>query len=409
MRRLEFVQGTSSKFWEVDVDGCVVTTRWGRIGTDGQSKSKEHATPAKAQADADKQAHKKLAKGYGEGGTATTVPSPSGPQSGNLQNGQSTVVPGSSGRTYTIQNTGGVYDCTCPAWRHQSLPIDKRTCKHIRALRGEAAETARLGTLPAKAAPTGAKSTAPRVLLAMSWADQDPTDWWMSEKLDGVRAWWDGERFWSRLGNEYFAPDWFKAKLPKEPLDGELFGGRGRFQDTVGIVKRMDGGAAWREIAYVIFDAPTQQGPFAERLAWAHALELGSHAHVLEHERCTGTDHLRNELAGVEAMGGEGLMLRKPGSAYVAGRSDTLLKVKTFHDAEAVVTGHQPGTGRHRGRMGALLVKLPDGTPFKVGTGFTDAERDDPPSIGTTITFRYQELTRAGVPRFPSYLRDRDD
>ena len=101
-------------------------------------------------------------------------------------------------------------------------------------------------------------------------------------------------------------------------------------------------------------------------------------------------------------------MLRRPGARYVAGRSDTLLKVKTFHDAEARVVGHQPGTGRHQGRMGALLVELDDGTAFKVGTGFSDAEREDPPPVGTVITFRYQELTEAGVPRFPSFVRVRD-
>jgi DNA ligase-1 len=97
-------------------------------------------------------------------------------------------------------------------------------------------------------------------------------------------------------------------------------------------------------------------------------------------------------------------MLRQPGSAYQAGRSPTLLKVKTFADAEARVVGHEPGRGRHKGRLGALLVELPDGVRFAVGTGLTDAERADAPPVGSTITFRYQELTDGGVPRFPSYV-----
>jgi DNA ligase-1 len=98
-------------------------------------------------------------------------------------------------------------------------------------------------------------------------------------------------------------------------------------------------------------------------------------------------------------------MLREPGSSYVAGRSTTLLKVKTFHDAEARVIGHQPGNGRHQGRLGALLVELANGTQFAVGTGFTDRQREHPPTVGATITFRYQELTDRGVPRFPSFVR----
>jgi len=98
-------------------------------------------------------------------------------------------------------------------------------------------------------------------------------------------------------------------------------------------------------------------------------------------------------------------MLRQPGSRYEPGRSATLLKVKRFHDAEAHVIDHQPGAGRHKGRLGALLVALPDGTELSVGTGFTDAQRNNPPAVGSTITFRYQELSDRGVPRFPSFVR----
>ena len=123
-----------------------------------------------------------------------------------------------------------------------------------------------------------------------------------------------------------------------------------------------------------------------------------------EHAVCTDLDHLRRELARVEALGGEGLMLRQPGSKYAVGRSLTLLKIKSFIDSEARVAGHEPGKGRHKGRLGALLAELADGTKFSVGTGFSDAERGSPPAIGSTITFRYQELTDGGVPRFPSYV-----
>src|SRR4029077_19905074 len=125
--------------------------------------------------------------------------------------------------------------------------------------------------------------------------------------------------------------------------------------------------------------------------------------------RCKGIPHLREELARVEALGGEGLMLRQPGSKYVIGRSSTLLKVKSFFDAEAEVIGHQGGAGRHKGRLGALHVRLPDGTELYVGTGFSDAQRENPPPVGSTITVRYQELSDGGVPRFHSYAGLRQD
>jgi DNA ligase-1 len=118
---------------------------------------------------------------------------------------------------------------------------------------------------------------------------------------------------------------------------------------------------------------------------------------------------LKEELARVEALGGEGLMLRKPGSRYEVGRSFSLLKVKTFHDAEARVIEHLPGEGKHKGRLGALSAELGDGTKFSVGTGFSDAQRENPPPVGSIITFRYQELSDRGVPRFPSFVRLRTD
>ncbi len=111
----------------------------------------------------------------------------------------------------------------------------------------------------------------------------------------------------------------------------------------------------------------------------------------------------------MEALGGEGLMLRQPGSMYVAGRSSTLLKIKSFRDAEAMVIGHQAGEGKHKGRLGALLVRLADGTEFAIGTGLSDRERANPPAVGATVTFRYQELSDGGVPRFPSYVGVRID
>jgi DNA ligase-1 len=327
----------------------------------------------------------------------------------DLNDGESVAVQGSGSKPYVIKNVGGVYSCSCAAWRNQSLPIERRTCKHIRKLRGDAAEEARVGgALPAKPKEAKAGGSAPPLLLAERWdCVTDPAGWWLSEKLDGVRAYWDGQQFWSRLGNLFHAPAWFVAGLPGVPLDGELWLGRKQFQRAVSIVRRQDQTDLWKEVRYVVFDAPKLEEGFEARLkSVEEAIRSAAppYARAHDHRRCLGLDDLRVELARLEALGGEGLILRRPGSRYEAGRSATLLKVKTFHDAEARVLAHQEGSGRHKGRLGALLVEMPDGTTFAVGTGFSDAERERPPAVGSLITFRYQELSEAGVPRFPSYV-----
>ena len=465
MRRFEYRDQKSSKFWEIEQDGGELVTRWGRIDTAGQSTRKAYPSEAKAAAEMDKQIRGKVGKGYVEVGDgdddgaaakpvadakpvaskpadakpavakpavakpAASKPAASKPAAdtapadgalADLPDGGETSVPGSGGRSYTLRNVGGAYSCTCPAWLHQSAPAERRTCKHLRKFRGDAAEEARLGApLPQRAISSsgggGGSSNvnAPPLLLAHRWEEHhDPTGWWLSEKLDGVRAYWDGKQFVSRLGNAYLAPDWFVEGLPDFPLDGELFAGRGRFQHTVSVARRMDRGDGWKTLSFVIFDAPALSHGFEDRIRHLEdhfGANPWDRAKVLEHRVCEGHDDLQAELRRVEGLGGEGVMLRRPGSRYVAGRSETLLKVKSFLDREARVVGHQPGTGKHAGRLGALLVELPDGTPFKVGTGLSDAERNNPPDIGEIVTVRYQELTDAGVPRFPSYIGVRAD
>ncbi|MFO7564387.1 MAG: DNA ligase [Enhygromyxa sp.] len=445
MRRLEYRDQKSSKFWEIEQDGSDLIACWGRIGTTGQSTRKGYASEATAAAALDKQVRGKLSKGYVEVGDeaepakpaasnpaepAVSTPAVSTPAepadklepataeptaAGELPDGGEITVPGSGSRRYTLRNVGGAYSCTCPAWLHQSAPAERRTCKHLRKFRGDAAEQARLGgALPQRARKRSefGAGNAPPLLLAHRFEDQDPTGWWLSEKLDGVRAYWDGKQFISRLGNAFLAPEWFIEGLPDFPLDGELFAGRGRFQHTVSIARRMDRGEGWRSLAFVIFDAPALDHGFEDRLRHLEdhfGARPWPQARVLDHRICEGADDLQAELGRIEALGGEGLMLRKPGSRYVAGRSDTLLKVKSFLDSEARVIGHQPGTGKHAGRLGALLLELPNGTRFKVGTGLSDAERKAPPAPGEIVTVRYQELTDAGVPRFPSYIGVRAD
>jgi DNA ligase-1 len=165
----------------------------------------------------------------------------------DLRDGEIFEMKGSAAEPYELRNNGGVYSCSCPAWRNQGVPAEQRTCKHLRKLRGDEAEEARVlaagGTLTtvrprrSKPAPTLAEGTAPQpaeeddagapVLLAERWDGvEDPVGWWMSEKLDGVRAYWDGNALTSRLGNPFQVPEWFLAGLPSTPLDGELWADR---------------------------------------------------------------------------------------------------------------------------------------------------------------------------------------
>jgi DNA ligase 1 len=254
------------------------------------------------------------------------------------------------------------------------------------------------------------------IALAKPWAlGADVVGWLMSEKLDGMRALYIGGALYSRAGNRVYAPDWFLARLPQGVvLDGELFMGRRRFQDVISVCRSQKEKAGWAEVRFVVFDAPEAGGGIAERLSVAReSIEVagggGGSCEVLEHVICRGNEHVIEELARIEGLGGEGVMLRHARNAYASGRVADLLKVKSFSDDEAVVVTHEAGLGKHGGRMGSLLCRNRAGKMFRVGTGFKDCERDDPPPVGAVVTFKFFELTRAGIPRFPVFVRIRPD
>eukprot|EP00730_Choanoeca_flexa_P007212 TRINITY_DN12296_c0_g9_i1.p1 TRINITY_DN12296_c0_g9~~TRINITY_DN12296_c0_g9_i1.p1 ORF type:complete len:654 (+),score=138.10 TRINITY_DN12296_c0_g9_i1:116-2077(+) len=331
-----------------------------------------------------------------------------------LADGESVDFTSSSNNIYKLKHVGNHYYCTCPAWRNQSAPVDARSCKHLAEYLGADFEKERVGhvvamPLRAKGAPK------PQLLLAHKWEDKrDPTGWHMSEKLDGVRAFWDGKQLLSRLGNPFAAPDWFTQQLPTDhTLDGELFVGRGKFSATVSIVKT-SGTDRWKQVKYMVFDSPSRgDDAFEARIQslqqW-HSQASIAHVEILEHTICKGAHHVETELKRVvDVLGGEGLMLRQPKSKYQAGRNYTLLKVKQFHDAEAIVRGYSAGKGKHKGKVGALAVEMACGKTFKVGSGLSDRERDHPPKIGAIVTYRFQELTDDGIPRFPTYVGERVD
>jgi len=351
-----------------------------------------------------------------------------------LNEGVAIEVKGSGKKPYLIKKTGGIVDCNCPAWRNIGGSIDVRVCKHIRsnierscllpqahpAYDNSVDKTTNNNSsqksLEARK-PAVKKLTAPPVLLAHSWADENPAEYWISEKMDGVRMWWTGEKLLSRLGNEFHAPIWFKAVLPKVVLDGELFIDRKKFQETISTVRKYaPADEEWSKITYVVYDAPKYKGTFEERISYIksflplwepNSIAKIGHVAVLEQTRCESLRHMQTFLKEIEKKDGEGIMLRKAGSFYEEGRSNTLLKVKTFLDAEGIVVKHEPGKGRHKGRLGALWIRW-NGLEFKIGTGFTDKERNNPPKVGSTVTFHYTDVTKAGVPKCAGFLAVRD-
>jgi DNA ligase 1 len=256
-------------------------------------------------------------------------------------------------------------------------------------------------------------TTAPRALLAnVANAAIDPTPYLVSEKYDGVRAIWDGKTLRSRSGNLINAPAWFIAKLPPQRLDGELWLGRGQFEQLSGYVRKTTPqDEEWRQIKYMIFELPEAPGTFEQRYQQIKQVVAATNWPQLvavEQFRLPNNAALKRKLNEVVRAGGEGLMLHLADAPYITGRNDALLKLKPLEDAEATVIGHLPGKGKYAGMMGALQVEMADGKRFQIGTGFTDAVRANPPAVGTVITFTYRGLTNNGLPRFASYLRVRE-
>ncbi len=235
--------------------------------------------------------------------------------------------------------------------------------------------------------------------------------YWVSEKLDGVRAYWDGEKLISRGGNIYHAPQWFIADFPKRKMDGELWISRQTFELLVSTVRdRQANDDAWRQVKFMVFDMPDMNKPFDQRLAVLKMIIKKARIPWLKavrQWRVSSHQQLMDQLEHYTNAGAEGLMLHRGNSLYAGKRSGDLLKVKPYQDAEAVVIKHIAGKGKFRNMMGALLLEMPDGKRFKIGTGFSDEQRRNPPPVGATITYQYRGMSRKGIPRFASFLRIR--
>jgi DNA ligase-1 len=261
-----------------------------------------------------------------------------------------------------------------------------------------------------------AASTAPRsgaaahVMLAKPWqATLRPADFLVSEKLDGVRAVWDGSALRFRSRRTIAAPSWFLAGLPATPLDGELWLGRQSFDALSGVVRKESPvDDEWHAVRYMVFDMPHAPGPFVQRASQIREMLEAKRQPWLEAVSQTpGSDAagLQARLQEVVDAGGEGLVLHRADALWVPGRSDALRKLKPAPDEEGTVLAHIAGTGKFQGLMGALLLQTPDGQRFALGSGFSDAMRASPPPVGAAVTYRYRDRTASGLPRFASFMR----
>ena len=262
--------------------------------------------------------------------------------------------------------------------------------------------------------PLLAKQNSPNVLLAQEYkADVDVQQYLVSEKFDGVRAIWDGKTFYTRRGNEINAPAWFTKDLPKTTLDGELWLGRGQFDALSGAVsKDVPIDEEWKNISYMVFELPDAPGTFearAKRIVEIVKKANLQHLKAVTQFRVSDEASLNLRLKQVVKNGGEGLMLHRADAEYITGRNAALIKLKPQYDAEATVVAHTAGRGKYKGKLGALVVETPEGIRFKLGTGFSDAQRENPPKIGSLVTYTYKDKTKNGKPKFASFLRVRHE
>ena len=273
--------------------------------------------------------------------------------------------------------------------------------------------------LPAAAGEPSQPPAVPTLMLANVYRSGIVLlDYWVSEKYDGVRGYWDGRALWTRGGQRVATPLWFTAGWPAVAMDGELWAGHGQFAKAVSTVRQQTPDeAAWRGLRFMVFDLPAQGGPFSERIPVLHGVVKRIDqpwVQAVAQFKVANHPALQVLLAKTVKNGGEGLMLHRGASLYQGRRSDDLLKLKTHDDSEAVVVAHVSGRGKHAGKLGALLVEMPaaNGKPgqrFKLGTGFTDEQRQHPPIIGARVTYRFRGVNDSGIPRFASFMRLRED
>ena len=255
-----------------------------------------------------------------------------------------------------------------------------------------------------------AKEALPSLALAKHFKNEMQSSYyWVSEKLDGIRCYWNGEELLTRNGKQIYAPKWFTDPLPNIELDGELWIGRGSYQILTRIaLDKKPNLQLWEKVTFQVFDLPASKAPFEMRQNQLKNIVKESpalHLKLVKQKRMNSLPTIQTYLKDLVDSGAEGLMLRTPDSPYQTGRTNHLLKMKLRKDAEARVIAYQSGRGKFENMMGAIWVEMEDGTLFKIGTGFTNQDRQNPPAIGSDITYSYQGFTEKGLPRFASFER----
>ena len=240
----------------------------------------------------------------------------------------------------------------------------------------------------------------------------DLNEYWISEKYDGVRVIWNGTQLISRGGNIYHAPEWFTKDFPKQKLDGELWIKRQSFELLVSTVRdKTPDDKAWRKVKFMVFDMPESPLMFNDRINCIKRVVEDRKIpwlQLVKQWKVTTHAELMKQLQSFTKAGAEGLMLHRGTSFYKGKRNNDLLKLKLYEDAEAVVIKHVSGKGKYQNMLGALLVEIPSGKTFKIGTGFSDNDRENPPEIGAMVTYQFHGFTKNGIPRFASFLRVRE-
>ncbi|MBA6288095.1 DNA ligase [Colwellia sp. MB3u-4] len=250
----------------------------------------------------------------------------------------------------------------------------------------------------------------PRLQLATKYQQSAVIeDYWVSEKLDGVRGYWTGQKLLTRNGNVLSPPGWFIKHWPNIPMGGELWSGRGQFSQISACVRRKHSdGKCWKKLKLMLFDLPNHSADFTQRILTMKQLIASNsspYLAMIKQKKLASNMALYDLLDDTVAHNGEGLMLHLASANYQSGRSKNLLKLKIYQDAEALVIAHTLGKGKYQGLLGAVKVKTPEGITFKIGTGFSDQQRQQPPKIGSIITYKYIGKTQRGVPKFASFLR----
>ena len=246
----------------------------------------------------------------------------------------------------------------------------------------------------------------PKVMLLRVYKKQNITGWVMSEKLDGIRAYWDGKHLYTKNGKIIHAPKWFLVQYPPFAIDGELWTKRGDFEHIASIVRDRTPGKEWKKIKHYIFDVPNAKGDLFTRLNKLKPY-TNSIIKIIPQIPIQSKKHLQKFFNAVIHNGGEGVVIRDPDSMYERKRSSTILKLKPFLDDECTVVGYTQGKGKLQGLVGALRCQLKNGKIIKIGSGLTLKERKNPPKIGDIVTFKYYSLTKNNLPRFPIFLRVR--